>query len=125
MKNTVCSNLSKALRKSLGKRSLPLRKGDTVKVMRGKFFGKEAKVIGADKDSGRVLLENITKKKADGTEKNIGIHASNLQVIEIEEKDEKRFAGKTAVKAGKETRENEAKKAPQKEVQKEKVAKKK
>ena len=124
MKNNVCSNLSKALRKSLGKRSLPLRKGDSVKVMRGKFFGKEAKVIGVEKGSGRALLENITKKKADGTEKNIGIHASNLQIIEIEGKDEKRIAGKTTAKA-KEVKESETKKAPQKEIMKEKVAKKK
>ena len=39
-KKFVSANLSKDLRKKQGKRNIPLRKGDIVKIMRGKFKGK-------------------------------------------------------------------------------------
>jgi len=87
----ICSNLSKELRKRLGKRSLSLRKEDKIKIMRGKNKGKETKVMSVDRKTGRVILEKITHKKADGTESAIPFNASNLQIIEIEEKDERRI----------------------------------
>ncbi|MCX8158567.1 MAG: 50S ribosomal protein L24 [Candidatus Diapherotrites archaeon] len=91
MTRKVCCNLSKELRKSLKRRSLPLRKGDKVRIMRGTYAGKDAKVIRIERKKNKVYLENITRKKSDGTEVNIPIDASNLQIIEVELKDERRF----------------------------------
>ena len=98
MTGKICANLSKELRKTLKKRSLAIRKDDTVKITRGKLKGKEAKIIRVDRESQRAYLENITRKKADGTETNQPINVSNLQIIEIESKDEKRIKGRKITK---------------------------
>ena len=44
----IHANLSKELREETGKRSLPVRKGDEMKVLRGKFKGQTGKVIRVD-----------------------------------------------------------------------------
>ena len=40
----LSANLNKKLRGKYGTRNVPLRKGDTVKIMNGEFKGKEGKV---------------------------------------------------------------------------------
>ncbi len=40
----VSANLSKELRAKHGRRSFPLRTGDSVKIMRGEFKGKTGKI---------------------------------------------------------------------------------
>ncbi|MDD5162905.1 MAG: 50S ribosomal protein L24 [Candidatus ainarchaeum sp.] len=94
-RNSLAGHLSKDLRKKMGKRGISLRKGDTVKVMRGKHSGKEGKITGVDYKKRLVFIEKITRKKSDGTEIQVGIHASKILVLDLEG-DEKRFAKKTA-----------------------------
>ncbi|MDX1534409.1 MAG: 50S ribosomal protein L24, partial [Thermoplasmata archaeon] len=48
-------------------RSLPLRQGDTVQIMRGTHKGEEGKVTRVDRRHFRVFVEGITVNKADGT----------------------------------------------------------
>lgn len=86
----LSSNLSKDLRKKHGKRSLPLRKGDVVKIMRGKFKGKQGKVSNVKIKFQKVNVENIQVKKLDGSKVNIGLRPSNLQIIELNLEDSKR-----------------------------------
>ena len=105
----LAANVSKPLRKNLGKRSLPLRKGDKVKVMRGSHKGFEGKVSRTNYEKQQVFLEKLVRKKNDGTEQLIPMHASNLMIVDIDKSDARRL--------GKEKTE---KKAEKKEV-KEKV----
>ena len=63
----MCSNLSKELRKKYGKRSFPVRKGDEVKIMRGKSKGKTGKISVVESAKYRVAIENVQRKKKDGT----------------------------------------------------------
>ena len=51
-------NLSKELRKKHGKRNAPVRKGDVVKIMRGKFKGKKGKIIEVKKKQKYMLKES-------------------------------------------------------------------
>ncbi len=90
---SISATLSKPLRKSLGKRSLSLRKGDQVRVMRGKHKGTEAKVASVNYMKMQVFLEKLMIKKADGTEKALPLHASNLMITDIDKSDARR-AGK-------------------------------
>src|SRR2546428_706290 len=46
-------------------RALPVRKGDTVRIMRGGFRGKEGKVVSVDRVHGTVVIEGITIEKVD------------------------------------------------------------
>jgi len=86
----LSANLSKALRKQHGKRSLPLRKGDEVLVMRGKFKKKTAKVASVNLKKILVYLEGIQNSKRDGTKVNIPFHPSALQIHSINSDDKHR-----------------------------------
>ena len=83
-------NLSKELRKRWGKRNVVLRKDDVVKIMRGKFKGKKGKVLVVKIKRQRIEIENIQKKKQDGSKSNVPIKASNLQIVELNLEDRKR-----------------------------------
>ena len=76
----LSANLSKSLREKYGKRSLPLRKGDEVLVMRGAFKKRKAKVSSVDLKGTRVALENIQRTKKDGSKVNVFFHPSVLQI---------------------------------------------
>src|SRR3989338_143123 len=54
----MSSHLSKELRKQLKRRSLPLRKGDEVKIMRGKFAGTSGKEIPLPLEPSNLLITN-------------------------------------------------------------------
>jgi large subunit ribosomal protein L24 len=84
-------NLSKDLRKKHGKRNVPLRKGDVVKVMRGKFKGKQGKVTEVKTKMEKIFIEKIQVKKKDGSSVNVPLKASNLQIIELYMEDRKRM----------------------------------
>ncbi|MEK6852509.1 MAG: 50S ribosomal protein L24 [Nanoarchaeota archaeon] len=86
----VSSNLSKELRKRYKVRSISVRKGDSVKVMRGGFKGKTAKVASVDLRKLKVSLEGIQRTKKDGTKVTVNFDPSNLQIHEVVE-DSRRF----------------------------------
>ena len=70
----MASNLTKELRKKMGKRNVEVRKGDIVKVMRGKLAGKSGKVANVDLKRERVTIEGLQNQKKDGTKINIYFH---------------------------------------------------
>jgi len=87
----LSAQLSKALRQKHGKRSLPLRKGDEVLVMRGSFKKKKAKITSVDLKKSRIVLEKVTRTKKDGTKVNVFFHPSSLQVQTLNIEDKKRI----------------------------------
>ncbi len=108
---SIAGTLSKALRKSIGKRAMPLRKGDKTKVMRGQNKGFEGKISRIDYVKRQVFLEKLVRKKSDGTEKQLPLHASNLMIVDIDKSDARRTS------KGKVAKETKAKE-PQKEKKK-------
>lgn len=72
--------LSPNLRASRGFRSLPLKVGDTVTVMRGAHAGKSGKVIKVLPQKQRVHVDKILRGKTDKTEIPVPIHPSNLMI---------------------------------------------
>ncbi len=83
-------NLSKELRKKQGKRNVVARKGDIVKIMRGKFKKKQGKIIEIKTKLGKIYIEGIQAKKMDGSKTNVPLKSSNLQIIELNVDDKKR-----------------------------------
>lgn len=77
----VSAPLNDKLRRELGRRSMSLREGDKVKVMRGDESGTESKVKGVNLSKGRVTLEDAKKEKPDGTEVHTEFHPSNLMIV--------------------------------------------
>jgi large subunit ribosomal protein L24 len=86
----LSANLSKDLRKKYSRRSFPLRKSDTVKIMRGKFKKKTGKVSIVNLSKLKVAIEGVQVQKKDGTKVNIYFDPSNLQIIELNLEDTER-----------------------------------
>jgi large subunit ribosomal protein L24 len=79
----ISSHLSKELRQQYKKRSLPLRKGDEVKVMRGKFKGVVGKVVRIDTKKYKVYVDTVKKKRSIGTEYLVPLSPSNLMIVKL------------------------------------------
>jgi len=86
----LASHLSKELRKKFGRRSLVLRKGDKIRVMRGKFKGKIGKVENLEIKISKVFVTGIELTKKDGSKKLVPLEASNLLILEAIMEDSKR-----------------------------------
>ena len=84
-------NLAKDLRKKYGKKNIPARKGDTVRIMRGKFKGKKGKINEIKVKMEKIYVEGVQVKKRDGSTVNVPSKASNLQITELYAEDRKRF----------------------------------
>jgi len=88
----IASHLQAELRRQYGVRSLPLRKGDEVAVMRGKFRKRSGKVSRIDAGKYRVYVEGVVVKRTDGTERQAGLRASNLMITRLNLDDKRRAA---------------------------------
>lgn len=86
----LSANLSKELRKKYGKRNIVLKKGDNVKILRGKFKGKTGKIIKINIKMLKVFVDGMQIKKQDGSKVDVKIAPSNLQIIELNTEDRKR-----------------------------------
>ena len=84
------AHLSDELYGKYGLRSLTVRKGDIVKVMRGKFKGHEGKVVKVNLKNMRVAVEGVTVRKVDNKAVQYWIHPSNLMLIKLDLSDPKR-----------------------------------
>ncbi|MCS7136224.1 MAG: 50S ribosomal protein L24 [Nitrososphaerota archaeon] len=86
----MSAHLSPELRGKYGRRSFPVRKGDTVKILVGEFKGVEGKVTGVDRRRQVVYVENVTIKRADGRVKPRPIHVSNVMITSLNLEDKYR-----------------------------------
>ena len=82
-KKLISANLSKDLRKKYGKRNIPLKKGDKIKIMNGSFKGKIEKVTKISPEKNKIYAENIHNIRKDGTKTFYPLHPSNLQIVEL------------------------------------------
>ncbi len=76
----MAAPLSKELATSKGAKTLPVRKGDTVRIKRGDHKGFEGKVSRVDLKEYRIYLEGLTREKTDGTNIFLPIHPSKVQI---------------------------------------------
>ncbi len=114
-KKLLSANLSKILRAKYKARNVVLRKGDTVKVMKGKFKGKTGKVNKVNISMLKVYIEGVQKKKQDGSMIDVPIRASNLQITELNTDDKKRFKKLKTVQSKETIKKTETKKEESKE----------
>ncbi len=75
--------LSPALKKKHGTNAVPVKKGDTVRLMRGGHKGFEGKITRVDRKKYRIFVEGITREKADGTTIQIPIHPSKVMITNL------------------------------------------
>lgn len=89
-KRLMNAHLSSELREELKTRSLPLRPGDTVRVVRGKNKGLVKKVLKVSLKKNQVQIEGIKTTKTDSTEIFHWIEPSNLIITQISQRGERK-----------------------------------
>lgn len=94
----ISAPLSPELRERYGRRSFPVRKGDTVKIVRGDFTGIEGKVNRVDSNRGRLFVEGLTREKVSGTSALVTVHSSKVSITNLNLSDKWRA---DALEAGK------------------------
>ncbi len=88
-------NVAKEIRKKVGSRSALVRRGDTVKVMRGTFKKKTGKVVEVDYKTLKVFVEGMTAQGRKSKKRSfLPFDSSNLQIID-------KFSGKEEKQAAK------------------------
>jgi large subunit ribosomal protein L24 len=88
----MAAPLSPELVASKNVKSLPIRKGDTVRVVRGDHLGFEGKVNRVDLKKYRIFLEGLTREKVDGTNIFISLHPSKVVIKNLKLDDKWRKA---------------------------------
>lgn len=86
----ISAHLSETLRNRFGRRSMPLRKGDDVKVMRGDNNGFKGKVDRVDLKRTKIYIEGFNVKKVDGSEVMRPVNPSNILIVETKMDDKRR-----------------------------------
>lgn len=86
----ISAHLSEVLRKRFERRSLPLKKGDEVKVMRGSSKGFKGKIERIDLKTTKVYIEGLNVKKVDGSEVLKPVNPSNLLITDPKMEDKRR-----------------------------------
>jgi large subunit ribosomal protein L24 len=102
---------------------MPLRKGDTIKVLRGDYKGFEGKISRVDRKSYKIYVDGINREKADRSSIPVPIHPSKVEVTRLNLDD--KWRQKILERKG--PREEEEKKSEEKvtkEVKKQKTGKK-
>ena len=90
-RNLLSVSLSKELRKKYGRRNISIRKGDVVKITKGKFKGKQGKVLIVKIKREKIYIDGMNVKKQDGSKVNVPFRAPNLQIVELYLEDKKRI----------------------------------
>jgi len=76
----MAAPLSSELTASKSAKALPVRKGDTIRVVRGDHVGFEGKVSRVDLKRYRIFLEGLTREKVDGTNIFVSVHPSKVMI---------------------------------------------
>lgn len=84
--------LAKELQEKHKIKTLRVRTGDKVRVMRGAHKGREGKVERIDTEKSKVYVHKVEYVKKDGATKvPYGIAASNLLIVELDTSDKQRL----------------------------------
>lgn len=76
----MAAPLSPQLLASKGAKTLPVRKGDAVRIMRGDHKGFEGKISRVDLKNYRIYIEGLTREKVDGTAIFVPVHPSKVMI---------------------------------------------
>ena len=87
----VSSPLSKELGQKYKRRTLNVRKGDKVRVMRGDFKDNVGEITRVSLKDYKIYVDGITIKKADGTDVEKAIDPSNVMITDLFMDDKERM----------------------------------
>lgn len=91
-RHVLSAHLAEDLIVQFKRRAMPIRKGDSIKILRGDFKGKTTEVVRVDRKTYTIEAEGITVRRANGTEVARPIHPSNVVITKLNLSDPKRRA---------------------------------
>jgi len=97
-KKLMSAHLSKELRQKHGRRNIPVRVGDKVRVMRGEFRKKEGAIERVDRKNRKLYIAGVERSKKDGTKARFPIHPSKVLVVELNAAKNRKISIKSEVK---------------------------
>ena len=83
LRRLLAAPLSEELKIAQGRMSYPVRKGDTVKIVRGDYAGVEGKVNDVDTRGQRLFVEGVTREATSGTSTNVSVHSSKVMITKL------------------------------------------
>ncbi len=86
----ISSHLADDLKEKYQRRSVRVRVGDKVKVLRGQFNGKTGKVERIDVKKEKLYINGVEMQKKDGSKVFYGINPSNVMITELTLEDKRR-----------------------------------
>jgi large subunit ribosomal protein L24 len=86
----MACHLDEPLLLKYNKRNLTVRKGDTVRIMRGEFAGITGKVLDVITRTGKVTVDGVSVSKAKATQVARPLDPSNLVITKLDLTDPKR-----------------------------------
>ncbi|GAP88987.1 putative 60S ribosomal protein l26 [Rosellinia necatrix] len=102
-RNIMSAPLSKELREKYNVRSIPVRKDDEVRIVRGTHKDSEGKVTSVYRLKYQIHIERVTREKTSGQSVPLGIHPSNVVITKLKlDKDRENILER--IKAGRELR---------------------
>lgn len=84
------ANLSKKMQEKFDKKTMPVRVGDEVEVVRGDYNGEKGEVTEVDMKNERIAIEGVTIRKSDESQEPAYIHPSNIKIIDLDTSDRMR-----------------------------------
>jgi large subunit ribosomal protein L24 len=103
----LTAHVVKDLASKHGVRSLRVRTGDKVRILRGQFKSREGKVERVDVKNSRIYVAKIDTLKKDGaTRIPYPLHPSNVMIVEFDMSDKRRSE---KLKSGKATKQDKPK----------------
>jgi ribosomal protein uL24 len=82
-RDILAAHLSKELRTQYKRRSMSVRKGDEVKIIRGEHFGKTGEIVEIDLKNYKIFVNGVIIKRTVGTEKQVAIEPSNVVITSM------------------------------------------
>ena len=83
IRKLLSASLSTELKTSQGRNSYPVRKGDTVKILRGDYAGIEGKITKVDTKKQRLFVEGVSRETVAGTSTNVSVHSSKVTITKL------------------------------------------
>lgn len=79
----MCAQLSTDLKQKYGVRSLPVRKDDRVKIVRGTKKGEEGKVVSCYRRRFVIHLDGLKREKSNGQSVAYPVDPSKVQLVQL------------------------------------------
>lgn len=87
----LVAKLDEAITKTTNKKRMTVRKGDTIKILRGSYKGKSGKVEKVSYTKAKIYVKDIKQTNSKGQDKLIPFNASNVIITELFLNDNKRI----------------------------------